>query len=173
MTLTALTRNFALCLAGLALSSLAFAQKPDSPDSQTMQALLSEVRQLRAAIERAMAIQPRIQITLERMQVGQRRIEQLSRPLEDVRRQIADRARSAGDQAAIESQLASEQDPNRRKQLEDMLKAIKAEAERRSVEDVQLRARESELLSALQAEQNKMNELSDRLDKMDQSLEQK
>jgi DNA repair exonuclease SbcCD ATPase subunit len=173
MTPTALTRIFALCLAGLALTSPAFAQKPDSPDSQTMQALLSEVRQLRAAIERAMSLQPRIQITLERMQVEQRRIEQLSKPLEDVRRQLGDHARFAGQQAAVEAQLFAEQDPNRRRQLEDTVKAIKAEAERRSVEDVQLRAGESELLSALQAEQAKMNELSDRLDKMDQSLEPK
>src|SRR5690349_15721590 len=101
-----LTQILSVCLLAIGSISPCFAQKPDSTDAQTMQALLSEVRQLRTAIERAMALQPRIQITLERMQVGQRRIEQLSRPLEDVRRQIAGHARSAGDQAAIESQLA-------------------------------------------------------------------
>ena len=173
MTLRIRSRICAVCLVALGSTCLAFAQKPDPLDTPNMQALLSEVRQLRAAIERAMAIQPRIQITLERMQAGQRRIEQLSKPLEDVRRQLGDHARFAGRQAAVEAQLAAEQDPTRRKQLEDMLKAIKAEAEQRSGEDVQLRAREGELLSALQAEQNKMNELSDRLDRMDQALEPK
>ncbi|HKX00688.1 MAG TPA: hypothetical protein VJN43_23305 [Bryobacteraceae bacterium] len=170
-----MTRNIriqivSVCLAALALAPPAFAQKPDSPDAQTIQALLAEVRELRTAIERAIAIQPRVQITLERMQVQQRRIEQLSRPLEDVRRQLADHARFVGQQAAIEAQLAAEQDANRRKQLEETLRAIRSQAERQSAEDVQLRAREGELMSTLQAEQNKLNELNDRLDRLDQSL---
>lgn len=164
------TQIFAVCLLIFGSIAPAFAQKPDSPDAQTIQALLTEVRELRAAIERAIAIQPRIQITLERMQVQQRRIEQLSRPLEDVRRQLADHARFAGQQATIEAQLAAEQDANRRKQLEETLRAIKSQAERQSAEDVQLRAREGELMSTVQAEQNKLNELNDRLDRMDQSL---
>src|SRR5437870_4872663 len=68
------------------------AQAQTNPsESQTMQTLLSEVRQLRLALERSTLIGPRIQILVERLKLQQDHITRISRQLEDIHREMDQR----------------------------------------------------------------------------------
>ncbi len=71
--------------------------------------------------------------------------------------------------AKIEQEIAAETDAGRRAQLEDMRIHSKMLAGRGA--DRQLRARESELANALQAEQATLSDLNGRLDALERQLE--
>src|SRR5258708_35502829 len=64
-----------------------------SSDPQTLQTLLSEVHQLRLALERSTQIAPRIQIAVERLKLQQDQVARTARQL-DVLRQNIDNRRS-------------------------------------------------------------------------------
>src|SRR5216684_8460627 len=83
-----------LCLA-------ARAQAPAS-DVQTLQALLTEVHQLRLALERSTQIAPRIQIAVERLKLQQEQVARTAQQLDELRRDL-DRRRS--EQAKIQQRM--------------------------------------------------------------------
>jgi len=56
-----------------------------SPDSATMQALLSEVRQLRRTVEKNMSLGPRMQVILQRAQYQEQKVLRAQQQLDDVR----------------------------------------------------------------------------------------
>jgi len=154
-------------LALLTLSAVAAFSGPLKAQTgdATIQALLSEVRQLRLALERSATATPRLQSLLQRMQWQQDTVSRLSGQLEGLREQLA--------QPLPEFDLSLRMTehtmpPEQRKMVEEELKKNKARFEQ---ERTQQRARESELASRLQAEQAKLNELSDRLDNLEKSLE--
>src|SRR6266446_7647209 len=60
-----------------------------SPERATLQALLTEVRQLRFALERSTSVVPRIQLAFQRLQLQQARVDRLSKQLEDSRTHTA------------------------------------------------------------------------------------
>lgn len=158
----------------LATFSLSSARAQSSSDG-TMQALLTEVRQLRVALERSMVLAPRIQVTLQRMQLQQDAVSRAAREVEDVRHQLA---KSAAEEASVPAQIRDleasalrEQDPERRKAMENEVKAMKFLMEGRQAGDSQLRARESDIAGRLQAEQAKLDELNERLNSLERMLE--
>jgi chromosome segregation ATPase len=158
-----------------AATGAAFAQQ--TPDN-TISALLSEVRQLRLALERSAVVAPKIQVTLQRMQLQQDAVSRVSRQLEDVRDQIAKSATEEANLAShvkgVEEQVAQEQDPARRKQMENELKhlrTLREKTEQKGINEAQQRARESELAGRLQTEQARLNELNDRLSTLERQLE--
>src|SRR6267143_4495216 len=59
-----------------------------SPDSATIQALVTEIHQLRLAVERTGAATPKVQITLQRLQLQEQRMTWISEQLVEVRKQI-------------------------------------------------------------------------------------
>src|SRR6266567_8536430 len=61
-----------------------------SPERATIQALLTEVRQLRFALERSTSVVPRMQLAFQRFQLQQDRVDRLSKQLQDSHRQTAD-----------------------------------------------------------------------------------
>ena len=67
---------------------IAGAQTPPPSDATLMQALLSEVHQLRLAIERSNTISPRIQLAVERLKLQQQTVWHISDQLEGVRHDI-------------------------------------------------------------------------------------
>src|SRR5580700_6027144 len=95
-------------LAGLAaLSAPAQTANPDNP---TLQALLSEVRQLRLTVEKSVSIGPRMQLILQRAQSQDAKVARISERLDEVRRQVAgERARQAdaGEHLAVVEQRLS------------------------------------------------------------------
>ncbi len=126
------------------------AQAPAS-DAQTLQALLTEVHQLRIALERSTQIAPRIQIAVEdRNRETQPRIQQR---LEHV-----------------SSAAAAIADPQQRKDYDLVLKEVKLQSEQAEKSLQQMQVREGELASQLQFEQARLTELNDRLDQMERAL---
>jgi tRNA C32,U32 (ribose-2'-O)-methylase TrmJ len=59
-----------------------------SPDTQLLQALVSELRQIRLAMEHANAVSVRMQATLQRMQTEQSQVNRLSGELDSVHREV-------------------------------------------------------------------------------------
>src|SRR6266699_6407079 len=57
---------------------------------QTLQQLLTEVRELRLAVQRATVSNTRFQMLIERVRVQQTHVDSLSRQLENVRSQVAE-----------------------------------------------------------------------------------
>ena len=140
-----------------------------------MQALLSEVHQLRLAIQRSNLNTYHAQVTLERFRLQQQQVDRLNDKLGGVRAQIArlqiDKSRLQGDSPRLEAQLSQESDPGKRRELENQQQAIKLEVERLLETVSQQREMESQLNGQVQVEQAKLNELNDRLDTLQKELE--
>src|SRR5260370_37993872 len=135
----------------VAVLALPAAAQTTSPDTAALQALLSEVRQLRLALERSASIGPKMQLTLQRVQMQEQKLHRVSLELNAVRKEInglAGPSKRAGAQIPIlEQALVSESNPAQRKELEIQLAAVKVVAGRQV--DTQLLAHESELASSL------------------------
>jgi len=131
---------------------------------QTLKQLLTEVRELRLAIQRATTSNTRFQMLIERVRVQQAHVDALSRQLENVRSQIAEmKATKPQMEHQIkdaEDQLDRTPDPNAHADLDSRIKGGKASLARFAQEDERLRAREAALDTELQAAQAKLNELN-------------
>jgi|HubBroStandDraft_1064217.scaffolds.fasta_scaffold02102_7 chromosome segregation ATPase len=144
-----------------------------NPDAATMQALLSEVRQLRHTVEKTLSLGPRMQILLQRAQFQEQKVSRVSQQLDEVRKQIAaETARQNGANerlTKIEQDISAESDAGRRAQLEDMRAGLKMVVG--NGPDQQLRARETELANSLDTEQAALNEFNEKLDALERQLE--
>jgi len=150
-------------------------QTSQGDSGQITQALLSEVHQLRLAIQRSNLNTYHAQVTLERLRLQQQQVDRLNDKLAGARALIArvqiDKSRLQGDLPRVEAQLSQESDPGRRREIENQQQAIKLEVERQLETISQQRELESQLNGQLQVEQAKLNELNDRLDTLQKELE--
>ncbi len=149
------------------------AQAPAS-DAQTLQALLTEVHQLRIALERSTQIAPRIQIAVERLKLQQEQVARVARQLDDLRREL-DRNRESQPKIQqrleqVSSAAAETADPQQRKDFDVVVKEVKLQSEQAEKSLQQMQVREGELASQLQFEQARLTELNDRLDQMERAL---
>lgn len=165
-------RAFVLLWFGVAAQSQAQTQ---SPDSAVMQALLSEVHQLRLAIERANTFGPRIQLLVERMKLQQDHVTRISSHLEGVRHDLeaaqSNEARLADGIKNVESDLGQSTDPAERKKLGDQLKDMKFMVEQAQKNEQAARSQEADLNSRLQSEQAALDGLNDRLNQIERALD--
>jgi len=159
-------------LAAVLAAAAAHAQTT-SADNPTLQKLLEEVRQLRMAMEKSMALAPRMQLLLQRAQMQEARVARISQQLEAVRSQIAAETARQTDinehLAKVEQDISTETDEKRRAELEEVRKQIKMVAGHGP--DQQLSARESELSNEQRAEQAVLDELNGKLDALERQLE--
>src|SRR5260370_37614596 len=149
-------------------------QSNKSPDSaqgdrdQTLKQLLTEVRELRLAVQRAMVGSTRFQMLIERVRVQQAQVDSLSRQLESVHSQVAENkeAKPQIEQHIkdAEDQLDRTPDPNAHAELESRIKVTKATLARLTQEDERLRSREAAIDTELQSAQSHLNELNGQLD---------
>jgi hypothetical protein len=141
----------------------------EEPSRDPIPALLTEVRQLRIAMERSATMTPRIQLLTSRMSLQDERVSRMSRQAEGLLavqgRELAMRAKQ------LEEALAAETDPQRRSELEEVQRSVKAETELQAERRQLTRAREAEAASALATEQARWTELSERLDELESLLE--
>jgi len=144
----------------------------------TIQVLITEIRQLRLALEKSALVAPKIQVTLQRVQLQQDTVNRLHRLLEDHRNSLAKAATEESNLAAhakrLEEHLLQEQDPNRRKQMEEEVRHLKGRSEKteqQRMHEQQQRQRESDLASKLQLEQSKLDELNDKLTSLERLLD--
>src|SRR5262245_11198812 len=158
---------------------LAQDSQPPAPErrneAEPIQALLSEVRQLRIALQHLSLSAYRAQITVERLRLQQEQVNQLSKQLEGIRDSLSDskaRLQWVGERVKdMESRVSQESDPARRAQLEREYKDMKFDAERHAFWDQQQREREPQVAAKLQIEQAKLSELNDRLEALERELE--
>lgn len=171
------TSRSALVLISLMLSASVSAQQPTPgpPDTQILQQLVAEVRQLRLALERTNSVNSRLQITLQRIQLQQNQINRISSQLESVRSEIlrseAEQGQASSNLADLESRIEQEQNPNTQKTLQEEQKYMKAFAEQKARVVQDERTREAELASSLQEEQGKLSELQTQLDSLEKLIE--
>ena len=158
-----------LCLA-------ARAQTPPPSDSSLIQALISEVHQLRLAIERSNTLSPRIQLVVERVKMQQSVVTRVSDQLESAHRELdklqSDQTRTAERIKTFETELSQATDPLKRQQMDLELKAFKPEFDRALQLIDAVRAREAELNSRLRSEQATLDGLNDRLNQIERALSQ-
>ena len=165
--------NYFLRTGLLAMIAFPAAAQNVTADAPTIQALLSEIRQLRLALERSALLAPRMQLTMQRMQSQEQKVARISQQFETVRRQVAEQAavpgKAAEELALLDQRLSEETDAGRRKQLADRRAEMKMIAAR--AVDQSLKARESELGSSLQAEQAALDDLNQKLNAMERLLD--
>lgn len=160
-----------LSLALIAKIALGQTSQADSPNSQS---LLTEVRQLRLVLQTTAIAGQRIQIALYRLQIQGQTLARLTQRYDDVRSKVADaefaRKRVAASVENMENLQTQTEDARERKNRELDLSQQKKELEMWTSKEQQLRTIESEVLAQSQAEQAKLGELQETLDRMDKAL---
>lgn len=158
-----------LCLA-------AGAQTPPPSDSSLIQALLSEVHQLRVAIERSNTLSPRIQLAVERLKLQQQTVTHISDQLDSVRRDLeriqSNQAGAAEHVQTLESEINQTTDPNKRLEIERNLTAFKFEIEQMQKSVDAMKNRSTDLGMRLRSEQATLDGLNDHLNQIERSLSQ-
>lgn len=131
---------------------------------QSLQELVTEVRQLRATLQRMNAAIYRGQVMLERVKLQQEQVNRLSRDLSDVREQLNEvrgqqskmretlRRMEAGVEVGIKHPNEAE--------------GWKAEIEQMSQREQRLALRETQLASEVEAARAILNELNDKLNSL-------
>jgi chromosome segregation ATPase len=165
--------RFSLALAFLFVAPTTFAQAP-STDSQTLQALLSEVRQLRQQLQIYGAAAQRTQILFFRIQEQRGAVERASQRAEDARNKLAEtqnERRKTEVIAKAAQDRVEHPDPGAdRKGLENEAAFYKHRLEELPVEEQQKQAKLSEADEQLRAEQIKLSDLDAQLDQLDNTL---
>jgi len=147
-----------------------------SSDSQTLAALLQQLRELRQDLHGMTLVAQRVQILLYRVQLqddaakkAALRYDHASAKLKDAER---NRMEAVSGFKAAEDRLPSLQSPTDRKAGEEVVREMKRRVEMWSAEESSFRAMEVAAGNDLKAEQAKLLELQQRLDRLEQQLEQ-
>jgi len=144
-------------------------------DSQTLQSLLTEVRQLRQDVQTAALAARRGQILIYRLHAQQAVVDRLSERLEGTKTELTQLDRQRESWAAqvkrMEERKSRVENPEERKELEDIIASEKQQAENRAAEEQELQSRKSGLEEELRTEQAKLGRLQDELDRLDRVLE--
>jgi len=146
-----------------------------SPDTQALQALVTEIRQLRQDLQATTLVTQRVQIVLYRLQTQTALVTRASSRLDDARyslsnaqsqaRQIADRV------PQMEELIKRTQDPKERRMFEDQLAGTKTQLERMTADEQRVQSREIDAETQFRAEQAKLADLQEQLDRLDKLLD--
>ena len=147
-----------------------------STDSQTLQALLVEVRQLRHDLQTTTIAAQRAQILLYRLQGQEAAVTRASQKVDDARARIAEtqsnRSKLTSDIKRHEDFVSTtENSPAERKQVEEVLTQLKGKLASLENEEQQRQTREMEAEDQLRTERAKLGELQDQLDRLEKVLE--
>jgi chromosome segregation ATPase len=158
----------------LALLSLpAFAQKAEA-DQPVLQSLLTEVQQLRLAIERSTLLGTRTQLALTRLQMQESSATRLTQELYEIRRQETDlshkKAQTAAQIKEMEDTPGSPESGHKR-EMEGAIRATKLELDQLTADEAAIATRESELANQFHAAQAQLAETRAQIAAMEQSLD--
>ena len=153
------------------LAAATFGQATSS-DSQTLRALLSEVRELRQALQVSLGRIQSAQILLSRLQIQEVAVTRASQHLDDVRSKLAE-VRVVMRSEAAEIKHFEDEAPNGENaaQVEEALKRAKSDLEASTNLEQQRQATESEAEQQLQTEQDKLNSLETQLDELVRNMD--
>jgi DNA repair exonuclease SbcCD ATPase subunit len=169
-----MTRAFWLFVVLFGIPATAFGQS-DMSDSQTLHALLSEVRVLHQDLLSSMARVQKSQIVLSRLQSQEASIARASDRLNTARGRLSD-AQDHIKHTTLEikrfedSQSAEEGNLLGQKGIRDVLNSLKSDHEQWTAKEQQLQTEEIEADQQLRAEQDKLTMLEAQLDELVKSL---
>jgi chromosome segregation ATPase len=152
-------------------ASNGFCQAP-AKESETMRALLTEVRQLRLAIESMTGASQRVQIALYSLQMQDGAVARAAQRLESVRNRCtaveSERNRMATALQDVEAAMASRDAQT--KDFTDHRAQVRRELEMKSTELQSCQASDAEASTQFRTEQAKLTELQDRINRLDAAL---
>ena len=165
---------FALFLLVLPVTALC---QVNPTDSQTLQELLAEVRQLRRELRTTTVAAQRAQILIYRVQAQQAVVTLVSQRVENDRsklNQIQSEQKRFADAVKRLEDLRDNQTENERKekQTDEQLTQVKLTLERLGKDEQEIQPHKIELEEQLRLEQAKLTQLHDELDRIDKALEQ-
>ena len=163
----AMRRAYFLTFVVLGMISAAFGQTTSS-DSQTLQALLIEVRQLRHDLQVSLAKTQSAQILLARLQIQEVAVTRASQHLDDARSRLAE-VRLVLKSYGGEMKHLQEDAPNggdTPAQVDDAVKRDKSDLEAATDLEQKRQEIESEAELQLRTEQDKLNTLETQLDEL-------
>jgi hypothetical protein len=146
----------------------------NQPD--TLQSLLTEVHQLRQAIENLTIASQRVQIALYSLQLQDGAVARAAKRMDDAHAKCVnvqnEQDHEALDVRNLENALSvSTLKPEEKKDLENRLAFFKNQADARSVTLQTCQGTEAEATTQMQAEQAKLAELQSRIERLDKVLE--
>ena len=163
-------RTYFLIAVVFGMASATFAQTTSS-DSQTLQALLTEVRQVRQELRVSLTRMQNAQILLSRLQIQEVAVSRASQHLDDARSKLAEI------QFVIRSETAEikhfEDAPNtgdNAAQNEDALRRAKSDLEASTNLAQQRQSIETDAEQQLRTEQDKLNRLESQLDELAEKI---
>jgi chromosome segregation ATPase len=164
-----------LALAGLFVAATSLGQT-GSTDSPTLQALLTEVRQLRKELQTTIAAGQEAQILLDRLRMQEAAVARASQHVDDSRLKLTQaqslRQRLAADIQRDDDFVTDSRTPSEdRKQVEDVLARLKEKLDSLEADDQQRQTDELEAEDQLRTERGKLNELQAQLDRLQKTLE--
>jgi chromosome segregation ATPase len=165
-----------LLVLGFFLFSMACFGQTSPGDSQTLQALLNEVRQLRQDLRTTTVAAQRSQILVYRLQGQEAAVGRASQRLEETREILArtqDERRHVAAEIKQDEDFASntENPQAQRTSVENMLVELKARLGSLEGEEQQRHSREIDAEQQLRAEEFRLSDLRNQLDRLDKTLE--
>ena len=146
-----------------------------SPDIQALQALVTEIHQLRLDLQATTIATQRVQIVLYRLQMQTTLVTRAASRLDDARSSLGNHQSEKKNLSArvlqVEESLKSTQNPAERKTMEDGLAQMKPAVERMAADEQRLQSREIDADTQFRAEQAKLADLQDQLDRLDKLLD--
>lgn len=155
----------------VAVPSTAMAQASRADDP--IRELLSEVRLLRQALERASTVGTRIQLLVARVQLQEQRIGDLSRRLDSVRAELRDVERESNGlapQVAAMQESTQAEDPQERRAAEQAAAMLNSQVETLERRRQELSGEEGLLAQQIAAEQGRWTDFNNRLEQLERSL---
>lgn len=147
----------------------------DSRTSETLEALLEEVRQLRRDLRTTTVSTVRAQILLHRVELQEAAVARLSQKVESAQARLnesqAAQQRTADQIRTFENQKESSSDSREQQRLEQTLASLRRNLQQFDRELQQRQAAASEAQEQLRGEQDKLSDLQDQLDRLDKDLE--
>lgn len=161
-------------LSFLLLAGAAVAQTPALPPADTLQALLTEVHQLRLDLQATTVTAQRVQILLYRVQLQQASAARAATRADEAHAKLADAEKQRTDAAQtlqrFQDQAAGNADPKAAKELEGMISEFKRRLGMWQTDEQQWQAKEIDAQTQSRAEQAKLSDLQDTLDRLDKAL---
>ena len=168
-----------IAIAGCALLSIgspASAQQPATtpPQSDVLQQLLSEVRQLRLSVEHAATESAALQLLAMRAAMQEERLYRISREVDTLRTDLEaarrDAATLATNMKEFERTITDETDQNRRLALEGELPAMRARLQAAREKEQFLVQQEGNRSGSLATEEGRWQDINARLDDLERRV---
>ena len=165
-----------LLVPSLLLISMPVFGQSVSSDSQTLQSLLAEVRQLRHDLQTTTVAAQRAQILIYRVQAQESVVRRMRDRVDDARSKLAQirfeqESRAATIKRIEEKRSHTETPAAEQKDLEDSLSQVKARLDAGANTEQETQATLTEAEVQVRVEQAKLGELQDQLDRLDKTLE--